>query len=117
MKNKRESGSRGEELAVEYLQKKGYRIIERNFYFEHGEIDIIAKDNGSLVFIEVKTRWSKRFGDPEESVTMWKRNLLRKTAEGYLFKHNIEDTDCRFDVIAIQYENTIPVIRHIEEAF
>ena len=114
---KKTTGKDGEELAVDYLQKKGYRILERNYRFEHGEIDIIADDNGSLVFIEVKTRRSKKFGEPEDAVTLRKRNQLKKTADGYLYQRNIDDRECRFDVLAIEYEKNTPIIRHIENAF
>ncbi|MBI1803538.1 MAG: YraN family protein [Ignavibacteriae bacterium] len=113
----RESGRSGEDLAVDFVIKKGYRILERNFRFDRGEIDIVADDHGMLVFIEVKARHTKRFGEPEEAVSVRKRAQLRKVAEGYLFLHRIDDVDCRFDVIAIEYERNIPVIRHIDNAF
>ncbi|MBI4546701.1 MAG: YraN family protein [Ignavibacteriae bacterium] len=115
--NKRTQGTLGEDLAIDYLEKKGYRILERNFRYEHGEIDIIAEDNSVLVFVEVKARRSKLFGEPEEAVTPRKRNQLRKTADGYLFMNNIDDRECRFDVIAIEYEKNRPIIRHLIDAF
>ena len=115
--NKRERGAQGENLAVDYLEKKGYRILERNFRFERGEIDIIAEQNSALVFVEVKARRSRAFGEPEDAVTISKRNQLQKVAEGYLYKNNIDEKECRFDVIAIQYENGKATIRHYENAF
>jgi len=113
----KEKGRSGEDLAVDYLLKKGYRILQRNFRFEHGEIDIVADDGGVLVFVEVKARRSKQFGEPEEAVSFYKRATLRKTARGYLFRNEIDDRECRFDVVAIEYEKKIPTIRHIEGAF
>jgi len=110
-------GHAGEDLAVDYLIKKGYRIIHRNYRFEHGEIDIVAEDGAVLVFVEVKSRRSKQFGEPEDAVTSRKRMLLRRTAEGYIFENNIEDKDCRFDVVTVDYETTHPQVRHIENAF
>jgi putative endonuclease len=115
--NKRTQGALGEQQAIDYLLKKKYSVLERNYRFEHREIDIIADDNGSLVFIEVKARRSKQFGDPEDAVTESKRKQIRKTADGYLFEHQIEDRVCRFDVIAIEYDGSTPVIRHLEDAF
>ena len=115
--NTRKRGEQGESTAVDYLQKKGYRILERNFRYERGEIDIVAKDHNELVFVEVKARHSKLFGDPEESITEAKCRQLWKVAEGYLFKHDLEDQHCRFDVVAIEYQNNVPVVRHLIDAF
>lgn len=117
MLSKRKKGTVGEGLAVEYLEKKGYRIIQRNYRYEHGEIDIVAEDGNTLVFIEVKARRSKEFGEPEDAVTPRKRDKIRATAEGYLFKNNIDDKNCRFDVIAIDYQCNKTEIRHIPDAF
>lgn len=113
----RARGTLGEELAVEYLIEKGYQILDRNFRFERGEIDIVAEEKGVLVFVEVKTRHSKSVGDPEDAVTIAKRDKIRKVAEGYLFEHHVEDRECRFDVVAIERESPQVHIRHIENAF
>jgi putative endonuclease len=110
-------GRAGEDLAVDYLLKKGYRVLDRNYRYEHGEIDIVAEDGNVLVFVEVKARRSKQFGEPEDAVTFRKRERIRRTADGYIYTHNIEDQDCRFDVIAVDYEKKNPQIRHIENAF
>jgi len=107
----------GEQLAVGYLEKKNYRILRRNYRFEHGEIDIVADDHGVLVFVEVKARGTREFGEPEDAVTESKRKKIRQTADGYLFENGIEDRDCRFDVIGIEFEGQLPVIRHLEDAF
>ncbi len=114
---RRARGTLGEEKAVDYLEEKGYRILERNFRFDRGEIDIVAEENGVLVFIEVKTRHSQSFGNPEDAVTIAKRDQIRKVAEGYLFKNNIDGRDCRFDVVAIERSGSDIHIRHIENAF
>lgn len=97
----RERGAAGEEAAVNFLKQNGYEIVERNYYFRRGEIDIIAKDGPVLVFVEVKSRRSSAFGAPEESVTPKKQELLRRTAEGYVTERGIQDTECRFDVVSI----------------
>ena len=117
MLNKRQKGTEGEDIAVKYLESKGYRIIQRNYRFERNEIDIIAEYGNMLVFIEVKARRSKEFGDPEDSVTLKKRARIRATAEGYLYEKRIDDRGCRFDVIAIEYIDNNTEIRHIENAF
>jgi len=117
MISKTKKGTIGEDLAVDYLEKKGYRIIQRNYRFEHGEIDIIAEDGKVLVFIEVKARRSKEFGEPEDAVTPRKREKIRVTADGYLFENNIDDKECRFDVIAIDYQKNKTEIRHLIDAF
>lgn len=83
-----------------------------------GEIDIIAFERGTLVFFEVKTRRSKDFGLPEESVTKAKQNQVKKIAQGFLVKNGLEDVECRFDVISISLdENQEYSIRHIKDAF
>ena len=110
-------GAKGEDIAVDFLMKKGYRVLTRNFRFQHGEIDIIAEDGQVLVFVEVKTRRSLEYGTPEESISKRKRKLLRRTADGYMYTKKIEDRECRCDVIAIEYQNNIPEIRHLVDAF
>lgn len=117
MISKRQKGKLGEDVAVDFLQRRGYRILERNFRFDRGEIDIIAQVGETLVFVEVKARRSKSFGDPEEAVTGFKKRQLEKVAEGYLVERGIEDRECRFDVIAIELKEREPLIRHIVNAF
>jgi len=96
-------GKAGENIAVSFLEKQGFEIIEKNWRFSRmGEIDIIAKDNNTLVFIEVKARSSNLFGNPLESVDEKKFNKIRKLAEIYLIKNpNIDFKDIRFDLIGI----------------
>ena len=115
--NRRSKGREGENLAAQFLEKKGYSILERNYRFERGEIDIVAKEGQELVFVEVKSRHSKQYGAPEESVTPAKEAQLKKVAEGYLYEHNIENQSCRFDIVTITYQRGTPVLRLIPNAF
>ncbi|NOZ61775.1 MAG: YraN family protein [Calditrichaeota bacterium] len=110
-------GKLGEELASDYLQKKGYEILKRNFRFGHGEIDIIAEKDGVLVFVEVKTKQFGDFGDPIHWVTRRKQLQIGKIAHGYLYVNEIENMDCRFDVIILRWEDGNYKIEHIEDAF
>jgi putative endonuclease len=110
-------GKRGENEAVQYLKRKGYQIIERNFRLRFGEIDIIAKDGPILVFIEVKTKVRGGFGEPEEWINRKKQIQISKVAMGYLQVKNVENIPCRFDVVAIKCTDGKVTIRHIEDAF
>lgn len=105
MNNNRVSGINGEELAASFLQKKGYKIIERNFRSRGGEIDIIAQEGDSLVFIEVKARSTDEFGSPLEAVTRWKMKSLIKTAQFYKLKHPKLPELMRIDAVAITLDN------------
>ncbi len=112
--DKRKIGNQAEERAAAWLEAAGYQIIERNFSCRQGEIDLIAKKDDVLVFVEVKYRQSRRGGLPEEQVGYRKQERIKKTAVYYLWKRGIpEDSACRFDVIAVYGEE----IRHIEDAF
>ena len=114
----KKTGGVGEDLAAAVLTKKGFRVIERNYRYGKGEIDIIAKDKNVLVFIEVKTRKNLEYGPPELAVTKGKQNQIRKIAGAYLYEKEIKDTDCRFDVVAIQFmPKQKPKINHIINAF
>lgn len=111
-------GKSGEEAALYYLRRKKYRIIGKGFRLFRGEIDIIAYDNKTLVFIEVKTRRSQDFGPPEEAVTPSKQQQIRKIAQGFLAINKIQEVECRFDVISlIKTEKNEYSIRHIKNAF
>jgi len=112
----RRLGIEGEELAVRFLKKKGYKIVSRNFKSPVGEMDIIAEDGGTLVFVEVKTRTDDSFGHPFEAVTPRKREKLRKVALGYL-KHSRRDAPSRFDVLSIETDGANHKIEHIKDAF
>ena len=110
----RSVGKDKEALAVEYLKKSGYSILERNFYSRAGEIDIIARDRDTIVFVEVKYRKAAGFGIPEEAVNLPKQGKIYKAAMYYIYKcHKSSNVPCRFDVIAVEGEE----IRHYKNAF
>lgn len=105
----------GEGLAVAYLREKGYVILERDWHSKHRDIDIIAQDGETTVFVEVKTRRSRDFGDPLDAINRQKRNNLRHAIQHYLNYHNI--TNYRFDVVSIvgSFNSPAPEIEHIED--
>ena len=108
----------GEDVAIEYLNRKQYKIVSKGFRFLRGEIDIIAYDGDTLVFVEVKTRKNSRFAQPEESVTPAKRKQLRRVAQGYLLREHLQDVECRFDVLSLSYDELEGyTIKHITDAF
>lgn len=110
-------GRKGEFLARRLLEEKGFEIVETNYRYGKGEIDIIARMSNVLVFCEVKARCSDQFGEPEHAVTLKKQQQIRRIANAYLFEHGIQEQECRFDVIAIRLDGEPPVLRHIENAF
>jgi len=112
-----DTGRRGEDLAAELLLKHRYVILQRNYRWARGEIDIIAKKEGVLVFVEVKTARGNAFGDPETWVTERKQQQIGLVAERYLQEKEIQDMDCRFDVIAVKADGRQWQIKHIENAF
>lgn len=109
-------GKKGEIIAVNYLKKQGYKILETNYKNKIGEIDIIAKDKDFFVFVEVKTRTSSMFGDPLEAIDEQKQYKIRQVATMYLMKTNQLETPVRFDAIAILGDEDHE-IRHIKDAF
>jgi|SRR5690554_4059071 len=112
-----ELGKIGEELAVQFLIKKGYKILRRNFYYDKAEIDIIAqKEEDTIVIVEVKTRNSAFFGDPQEFVTKNKIKLLVKAANEYIVSNEL-DVEVRFDIIAVLKNQKIEKLEHFENAF
>lgn len=113
--NKRKIGQRYEELAVQYLQKKGYRILKRNYRCRFGEIDVIARQGEYLVFIEVKYRGSRAYGTPEEAVDSRKQRRISRAALSFYAGNGYEQKiPCRFDVIGVDGKGNIS---HIENAF
>jgi putative endonuclease len=102
-------------LACKYLVKKGYKILERNFFARQGEIDIIALDKKELVFIEVKTRTSTMYGKPVDAVNLTKQRHLIKTVEYYLYSRNLENEFVRIDVIEIYIHNNKYKVNHIKQ--
>lgn len=116
----KQTGDRGENLAVELLKSKGYTIIKRNYRFGKGEIDIIAQDPNEegLVFVEVKSRNSLEFGHPIDSITPYKIKQIKRIAEFYLYENDIKETLCRFDVISIlRLPGQQPKLEHLVNAF
>lgn len=110
-------GSKGEDLAIQFLKKKGYRIIYRNYKTSVGEIDIIARDGNTIVFVEVKTRTDDSFGYPFEAVNKKKRQKLKNLALLYL-KRQVRESPVRFDVLSIFYaDGKEQKIEHIKDAF
>lgn len=116
MSKHNELGVKGEVIALEFLEKKGYDILEINWRFEKTEVDIIARDVKTLVMAEVKTRTSDAFGLPETSVNHAKQKNLATAAEEYLEQKNL-DVDVRFDVISITFKNGEAKVFHIKDAF
>ncbi len=113
-----EKGHRGEDLAVAFLFAKGYRILTRNWRIKAGEIDIIAQDGDTLVFCEVKSRSSIRFGTGAEAVDGRKQRKIMQVATLYLQRYRLSNQRCRFDVIEIlQPEQDQPQIQHFINAF
>ena len=111
-----DKGAKGEELAAEYLIKKGYIILEKNWRFRNLEADIIATKDKMLIVAEVKTRRSNYFGEPETFVNKQKQKNLIKAANEYVIRSG-EDYDVRFDIISIILSDTEMKINHIEDAF
>jgi putative endonuclease len=113
-----ELGKSGEDTALQYLHQQKYEILERSFRFLRGEIDLIARDGATLVFIEVKTRQLSSFGYPEESVTQAKRRQIRRVARGYLLKQKLAEVECRFDVLTLTVDASSRwSITHMKNAF
>ena len=118
----RQVGQIGEMIAAEYLEEKNYRILERNFCFRNGEVDLIAACDNLVVFVEVKTtdlRTGKKhpFGEPETWLTKRKQSFLYKSAEYYIWKKAIKDKDFRFDLITVRLGEDSNTVDHYENAF
>lgn len=115
----RSKGTKGELLAVKFLKKKGYKILQRNYRRRTGEIDIVCYDHGTIAFVEVKTRHSDTYGPPELSVTEAKKRQIVKVASQYVANKKIEGTDLRFDVVSIFYspDKKQPTINLFQNAF
>jgi len=112
-----ELGKKGELLAIDFLKGKGYQILESNWQFSRAEIDIIAKHEEVLIFVEVKTRSDDAFGQPEEFVTPKKERLMMDAASAYMEKIN-HDWEIRFDIISVLHKNERDIkITHFEDAF
>ena len=112
-------GNKGERYAARYLRKQGYRILCRQHNSQFGEIDLIALDNGCIVFVEVKTRTSLASGHPVEAVNHHKQQKLTQLALAYLKRHNLLDRAARFDIVALIWPRDArrPQLTHYKNAF
>lgn len=110
-------GKTGEDLACAELEKRGYAILARRYRRRGGELDIIARDGETMVFIEVKTRDGRAFGDGADAVTGFKRRRITQLALDYMMRHHLSDCPCRFDVVSVQVDSGVPVIEVFQNAF
>ena len=120
----RQLGQRGENIAAEYLEQKGIRVLDRNYRFERNEIDLVCFDPdghgagvGEIVFVEVKTRSGDAFGRPEEAVTPKKKDHIVAASRAYLYEKKLEGAACRFDVVSIVMGDAGADIDHFKDAF
>ncbi|MBL7838181.1 MAG: YraN family protein [Bacteroidetes bacterium] len=112
-----ELGERGEELAFKYLSDVGIEVLERNWRKDKLEVDIIAKDEDTIVFVEVKTRGTDYFGKPEHFVDKKKMMMMAEAAEYYIDELGRDDLEVRYDIIAIVIEPDKEIVMHIQDAF
>ena len=110
-------GAEGESMACAELERLGYSIVKRNYRIRSGEIDIVADDRGTVVFVEVKTKTDSSFSDPVESVTKQKQRRLVSMAEQYVASHRIDHMPCRFDVVTVDTSITPCKVTHYKDAF
>ncbi len=111
-------GPRGEQMAADYLTRRGYRVVARNYRCRGGEIDLVAVDDDIVVFVEVKTRASDDAANPEVAVHLEKRRRLTRAGRHFVARHRLHEKPCRFDVLAIVDRGTgTPQIEHFEDAF
>ena len=113
--NKRKIGNIGENIAQKYLIDKNYKIIATNFYTRKGEIDIVAKENSVVVFVEVKTRTNLKYGTPAMSISYIKKKHLRTTAKIFIHLNKLYNYEIRFDVVEIYIKNGKYKINHIKQ--
>ena len=110
-------GKAGEDLACAELERRGYAILARRYRTRSGELDIVAREGRTVVFVEVKARESRDYGEPAEAVTAWKRRKMTQLALDYLVRHRLRDCPCRFDVVSIYFESSEPSIEVYRNAF
>jgi putative endonuclease len=110
-------GKTGEDLACRELERRGYAIVARRHRGRSGELDIIARDGPTLVFVEVKARAGRSFGEAAEAVTGPKRERIVRLALEYLMRHHLTDVPCRFDVVSIHFEADAPAVEIFQNAF
>ena len=110
-------GKTGEDLACAELEKRGYAIIARRYRRRGGEIDIVARDGPTVVFVEVKARDGRAFGEAVEAVTAFKRRRIVQLAIDYMTRHRLANRPCRFDVVSIHFDSGRPEIEVFQNAF
>jgi putative endonuclease len=110
-------GKTGEDLACRELERRGYAIIARRYRRRGGELDIIARDGTTMVFVEVKARQGHAFGEAAEAVNSVKRRRMARLARGYVARHRLTGCPCRFDVVSIHFDEPCPVIEVYQNAF
>jgi len=115
--NRQSLGKSGEDLACRELGRRGYAILARRYRTRFGEIDIVARSNQTIVFIEVKTRAGDDFGGGAAAVTPWKQRRIAQMAADYLSRNKLHDQPCRFDVVTIDMKNGGPEVVVYECAF
>ncbi len=116
MAHQQDLGKWGEDLAVTHLLANGYSIVTRNWRYGKEEVDIIARQGETLVIVEVKTRHSSQFGDPQDFVTKGQQRHLINAADAFVIENDL-DVEVRFDVIAITTNDLPPNLTHIDDAF
>jgi putative endonuclease len=117
MDERQELGLSGETLACAELQRRGYAILARRYRTKYGEIDIIARDGPTVVFVEVKARLTDDFGGAAAAVTAWKQRRVARMALDYLSRRHLHDCPCRFDVVAIDFDAAGPRVIVYPNAF
>ena len=110
-------GKIGEDLACQELERRGYAIVARRYRRRGGELDIIARDGKTMVFVEVKAREGRAFGEASEAVTARKRHTITQLALDYLMRQRLTNCPCRFDVVSIHFDDGVPAIEVFQNAF
>ena len=113
----KEKGQEGERLAARFLEKQGFRILERNYRNRLGELDIVAEDGGVIVFVEVRTLKASAGHSPEETIQWKKQQRISRTALSYIQHRRLEDRPARFDVVSVTLAGSRSTLRHITDAF
>lgn len=118
MENSKQAlGREGERIAEEFLRKKGYKLVERNYRCRGGEVDLIVLDRRVVVFVEVKTRTDHGFGNPLEAVEPRKQRRMILAAQLFLHRKKLHERDARFDVVGISWPGSEPAVEHVQNAF
>ncbi|MEX1062646.1 MAG: YraN family protein [Balneolaceae bacterium] len=117
-KSSRDKGIEAERIAAAYLESKGWIILDRNYFFQRAEVDIVAYDTTCIIFVEVKSRSGTAYGHPEDFIDNDKIRNIYKASEAWMYERKMEGSPARFDVISIiQKGNEAPDINHFEDVF